>query len=915
MGDPNISFGQVTTGYTAHRQQSLFTTSSYTNPTATVTDAALESDSAGGFEDLKLLDFPIYDPDEDGEGEANFDEASLEEMFSPTSGDDPNSPSSYVPSVTRPGVTTPTTTCSASSFASTSPAPSVRSRTHSEHMDIVMSSSVMGGHSNPISVEIPSPSGSNTPTLPSFLETYSPRYRTGLVSGASSTSSHHQQHRHHVTSAIRPQLVQQSSTDAFFKYDDLMDDEEGSSLSSEPVLGTESLGHDSPTLVVHGPMPRSTSRTSSPFVSNIPSGLAFMKQEQFDTFDQLANTPPMTASHLNVRQPLSPVVELFSDQAAGLVTPGLIADTGNIEMGRPSSMVIKREPSSRRSSKQSNQSFPSSGHRSSLGRSSIGSIGSVSSLDQGRFASYSPSLSTHSTISPPLTPMTPPRTRGAIHRKGASATETLGGHHHQKGSAAHQRGGHSQQSQSKSGQQKSGSASGSSASTASSSRSSASSSSAPLQQESSSSLTTASRDSGHGSSATTSSHPARSVCAVCGDIAACQHYGVRTCEGCKGFFKRTVQKGAKYVCLGGKDCVVDKRRRNRCQFCRFQKCLAVGMVKEVVRTDDLKGRRGRLPSKPKSPQESPPSPPVSTITALVRAHLDTNPDLANLDVTQVNNNVNHSRLPLFANQQSFLFVTFLSPVLSIKMSQVTHENVTEESVHSFYRIFHSSLDTIRAFGDKIPGFNELDKLDQQLLYQVSVLELFSLRFAFRYVNKFIAFHSIIVISMISNTFDSERMVFCNGIVLHRSQVELIFGSKWFNSIKRLSQHLADMDLDISALACLCALSLINGKLRQDSCDDQYTYKSSLAERHGLSNETKVEQLQMKVISSLRDHCTYNADAQKKSWYFSKILSILPELRTLSNEGMDRMQQLNRIISMPDNLRNTLMDFGSTSSSY
>ena len=76
---------------------------------------------------------------------------------------------------------------------------------------------------------------------------------------------------------------------------------------------------------------------------------------------------------------------------------------------------------------------------------------------------------------------------------------------------------------------------------------------------------------------------------MCGDNAACQHYGVRTCEGCKGFFKRTVQKNAKYVCLADKNCPVDKRRRNRCQFCRFQKCLAVGMVKEVSQWSNTLG--------------------------------------------------------------------------------------------------------------------------------------------------------------------------------------------------------------------------------------------------------------------------------------------------------------------------------------
>ncbi|CAL8360564.1 unnamed protein product, partial [Arctogadus glacialis] len=129
------------------------------------------------------------------------------------------------------------------------------------------------------------------------------------------------------------------------------------------------------------------------------------------------------------------------------------------------------------------------------------------------------------------------------------------------------------------------------------------------------------------------------TCAVCGDNAACQHYGVRTCEGCKGFFKRTVQKNAKYVCLASKNCPVDKRRRNRCQYCRFQKCLSVGMVKEVVRTDSLKGRRGRLPSKPKSPlqsEASPPSPPLSLLSALLRAYSHCTP--RDLDYSQVPEN-------------------------------------------------------------------------------------------------------------------------------------------------------------------------------------------------------------------------------------------------------------------------------------
>ena len=59
------------------------------------------------------------------------------------------------------------------------------------------------------------------------------------------------------------------------------------------------------------------------------------------------------------------------------------------------------------------------------------------------------------------------------------------------------------------------------------------------------------------------------------------------------------------------------------------------MVKEVVRTDGLKGRRGRLPTKPRGSQEQGPTQPVALITSLVRAHVDSTPKLENLDYTQV----------------------------------------------------------------------------------------------------------------------------------------------------------------------------------------------------------------------------------------------------------------------------------------
>ncbi|VDK72526.1 unnamed protein product [Litomosoides sigmodontis] len=65
-----------------------------------------------------------------------------------------------------------------------------------------------------------------------------------------------------------------------------------------------------------------------------------------------------------------------------------------------------------------------------------------------------------------------------------------------------------------------------------------------------------------------------------------------SCILCKGFFKRTVQNKRVYTCVSGTgSCPMTKEQRNRCQFCRFQKCLQQGMVLEAVREDRMPGGR------------------------------------------------------------------------------------------------------------------------------------------------------------------------------------------------------------------------------------------------------------------------------------------------------------------------------------
>lgn len=70
------------------------------------------------------------------------------------------------------------------------------------------------------------------------------------------------------------------------------------------------------------------------------------------------------------------------------------------------------------------------------------------------------------------------------------------------------------------------------------------------------------------------------LCKVCGDRASGKHYGVTTCDGCRGFFKRSVRRNLVYQCKEKGMCPIDVARRNQCQACRLKKCFDVRMNRD-----------------------------------------------------------------------------------------------------------------------------------------------------------------------------------------------------------------------------------------------------------------------------------------------------------------------------------------------
>ncbi|VDL71015.1 unnamed protein product [Nippostrongylus brasiliensis] len=206
------------------------------------------------------------------------------------------------------------------------------------------------------------------------------------------------------------------------------------------------------------------------------------------------------------------------------------------------------------------------------------------------------------------------------------------------------------------------------------------------------------------------------ICKVCGDKASGYHYGVTSCEGCKGFFRRSIQKRMEYRCLRDGSCPIYKQNRNRCQACRFKKCITVGMSRDSVRFGRVPKRPAKGISdidtsdseeKPEVSSTTSPEPLKAEMNQLIQAIYEAHEEFSAMTL---------KRQRILA-EQTLDFITVEPTALTNQLHawELYTEKVTPD--------IHKTVE----FAKRVPGFPTLHSGDQQALIKSSFFRVFLIR--------------------------------------------------------------------------------------------------------------------------------------------------------------------------------------------
>ncbi|KAF1505318.1 Estrogen receptor, partial [Eudyptula minor novaehollandiae] len=344
-------------------------------------------------------------------------------------------------------------------------------------------------------------------------------------------------------------------------------------------------------------------------------------------------------------------------------------------------------------------------------------------------------------------------------------------------------------------------------------------------------------------------------CAVCNDYASGYHYGVWSCEGCKAFFKRSIQGHNDYMCPATNQCTIDKNRRKSCQACRLRKCYEVGMMKGGIRKD----RRGGRMVKQKRQREEQDSRNGEASSTELRA-----PTLWTSPLVVKHNKKNSPALSLTAEQMVSALLEAEPPIVYSEYDP--NRPFNEASMMTLLtNLADRELVHMINWAKRVPGFVDLTLHDQVHLLECAWLE-------------------ILMIGLVWRSMEHPgKLLFAPNLLLDRNQGKCVEGMvEIFDMLLATAARFRMMNLQGEEFVCLKSIILLNSGV--------YTFLSSTLK--SLEERDYIHRVLDKITDTLIHLMAKSGlSLQQQHRRLAQLLLILSHIRHMSNKGMEHLYNM------------------------
>ncbi|XP_042556089.1 oxysterols receptor LXR-beta [Dipodomys spectabilis] len=344
------------------------------------------------------------------------------------------------------------------------------------------------------------------------------------------------------------------------------------------------------------------------------------------------------------------------------------------------------------------------------------------------------------------------------------------------------------------------------------------------------------------------------LCRVCGDKASGFHYNVLSCEGCKGFFRRSVVHGGagRYACRGSGTCQMDAFMRRKCQLCRLRKCKEAGMREQCVLSEEQirkkkiqkQQQQQQLPPVEPSGSSCPtPGPGASPGGSEAGSQGSGEGEGVQLTAAQELMIQQLVAAQLQCNKRSFSDQPKVTP-WPLGADPQSRDARQQRFAH-FTELAIISVQEIVDFAKQVPGFLQLGREDQIALLKASTIEIMLLETARRYN------HETECITFLKDfTYSKDDF--------HRAGLQVEF----INPIFEFSRAMRRLGLDDAEYALLIAINIFS------------------ADRPNVQEPHRVEELQQPYVEALLSYTRIKRPQDQLR--FPRMLMKLVSLRTLSS---------------------------------